>query len=196
MFILIDLEATCWSDDSLEGLIKTNQKENEIIEIGATLIDDDFEIISKLDQFIRPSVNPVLSEFCTRLTTITQKDVDNAPLFPEAWNNFQNNVELIINGRFEDLKFGSWGFYDNKQIKKDCLQHNIKFPFNNHFSVKHEFAKRRNIKPCGVSAALKILKLQFEGTQHRAIDDILNISKIFIQEWRSTGFQKQLSSSF
>ena len=188
MFILIDLEATCWSNESLEGRIKTNQNENEIIEIGATLVDDNLQIISRLDQFVRPSINPILSEFCTHLTSITQKDVDKAPLFPEAWQIFQKQVELIISGKFEDLIFGSWGYYDCRQIRKDCLQHKVKFPFANHFSIKHEFANRRNIKPCGVSAALKLLGMSFEGTQHRAIDDIINISKIFAKEWHSTGF--------
>lgn len=183
MFILIDFEATCWSKESLEGRIKTNNNENEIIEIGAALMRDDFHIISKFDEFVRPSFNPILSDFCKSLTSISQDDVDNALSFPDAWKKFEKKISLITDEKIEDLIFGSWGFYDHRQLKNDCGRHNIDFPFQYHFSIKHEFAKRRNVKPCGVIQALRMMNMSFEGTHHRAIDDIVNISRIFISEW-------------
>ena len=84
--------------------------------------------------------------------------------------------------------FCSWGHYDFRQLKHDCKRCDMNVPFKTHFSIKHEFAKRRSIKPCGTIQALKLLGLSFTGTHHRAIDDIINISYIFIEEWKSTGF--------
>jgi inhibitor of KinA sporulation pathway (predicted exonuclease) len=58
---------------------------------------------------------------------------------------------------------------------------------DNHHSIKHDFAKIKNIKACGMSKALNILGISLDGTHHRGIDDALNISKIFkavFDEWR------------
>ena len=63
-FIIVDLEATCWK--SREG------RKNEIIEIGAVCVDDNKEILGKFVQIVQPLLNPVLSDFCISLTTITQ----------------------------------------------------------------------------------------------------------------------------
>lgn len=98
MFILIDLEATCWDKNTDEGRRKTNRNENEIIEIGAVLISDKFTMVATIDQFVRPTLNPKLSDFCTKLTTITQEEVDAAPTFSEAWTRFKSQVTpLIVN---------------------------------------------------------------------------------------------------
>lgn len=180
MYILIDFEATCWDIETLA--------ENEIIEIGAALINEKFEIINTFDIFVRPLLNPTLSDFCKKLTSITQEDIDNAQMFPDAWRSFEAEIKKHTNIMIKDLLFCSWGYYDNNQLKHDCQLHNIKHPFNLHFSIKHLFAERHNIKPCGTIQALKIMGMKFEGTHHRAIDDIKNIAKIFIKEYKTTGF--------
>ena len=75
-YIVFDLEATCWEE--------RDNRRNETIEIGAVLINEKQEVISEFQQFVKPLMNPVLSDFCTNLTSIQQADVDDAPLFPEA----------------------------------------------------------------------------------------------------------------
>ena len=70
-YIIVDLEATCWENRS-DG-------KNEIIEIGAVKVNDDQEIVSEYQQFVKPLKNPILSEFCKELTSIQQTDVENAP---------------------------------------------------------------------------------------------------------------------
>jgi len=72
MYLIIDLEATCWERN--EG----HYGENEIIEMGAIVVDDDYEIIGEIQRFARPVRNPILSEFCKKLTSIKQSDVDSA----------------------------------------------------------------------------------------------------------------------
>jgi len=76
--IIFDLEATCWEQGS-------NIDRMEVIEIGAArLVTDDYEVRDTFSTFVRPTQEPILSEFCTNLTTINQSDVDSAPIFPEA----------------------------------------------------------------------------------------------------------------
>lgn len=193
MYILIDFEATCWQKDTPEGKRKTNRRENEIIEIGAVLVSDDFSIIKDFDIFVKPTLNPILSDFCKQLTSIEQDDVDKAEVFSDAWETFEDQIKLQlllsnINIKIKDLIFCSWGHYDYRQLNRDCLRNEMAVPFTKHYSIKHEFAKRHNIKPCGILKALSMLNMQFEGNHHRAIDDIKNIAKVFIKEWKLTGF--------
>ena len=69
-YIVLDLEATCWK--------QKGKFQNEIIEIGAVCISNDKEILGEYCSFVKPQTHPILSDFCTELTTIEQKDVDGA----------------------------------------------------------------------------------------------------------------------
>lgn len=63
----------------------------EIIEIGAVLVErDQLQIIDEFQTFIKPTKNPILTDFCKELTSITQKDIDSAPIFPIAIAEFKN----------------------------------------------------------------------------------------------------------
>ena len=80
----------------------------------------------------------------------------------------------------------SWGYYDKKQIleESDVKKYSgeiIKILENRHISLKHEFAKIRNEKTCGMKKALGRLNLTLDGVHHRGIDDAKNIAKIFKQ---------------
>ena len=68
-YIVLDLEATCKEND--------RSFPNETIEIGAVKLDSDFNIISTYNKFIKPKLNPVLTQFCKDLTSITQADIDS-----------------------------------------------------------------------------------------------------------------------
>jgi inhibitor of KinA sporulation pathway (predicted exonuclease) len=179
MYLVVDLEATCWEQG--EG----HRGENEIIEMGAVVVDGDYGILGEVQRFVRPVRNPILSEFCKRLTSIAQSDVDMALAFPDALREFQNEVERISGRRLSDLAFCSWGDYDRKQLMKDCLYHRITYPFGVHRNLKREFARRHNIKPVSITGALRVLGSRFEGNHHRGIDDARNIARIF--RYESTG---------
>ena len=176
MYLIIDLEATCWRYS------KGHHGENEIIEIGAVVLDDTREVLGEIQRFVRPVRNPTLSEFCKQLTSIRQSDVDTAQIFPDVLADFQKQVEDISGKRLADLVFCSWGDYDRKQLMKDCQYHRVPYPFGVHWNVKKEFAKRRRIRPVGIARALNILRMPLEGTHHRGIDDARNIAKIFRHE--------------
>ncbi len=168
--LIVDLEATCWEKD------KRNTTEMETIEIGALKVDlNNIENVEEFDKFIRPVRNPKLSEFCTKLTSIRQEDVDKAEIFPVVFPKF-----LEWAGDLESISFCSWGNYDKWQFQKDCTYHKIKYPFgDNHFDIKALFTKTQNGKRYGVGGALRLLGMKFKGTRHRGIDDTRNIWRIF-----------------
>lgn len=166
-YLVVDLEATC--DDT--G--KVPRDESEIIEIGAVLVDArSLATVDELATFVRPIVHPVLTAFCTELTTITQDMVASAPLFPEA------AARLAEIGR--GTLFCSWGNYDRNQLARDAERHGIAPPLGpDHWNLKQAFADRyTRRRGVGMHAALKRLGLELLGTHHRGIDDAHNIARI------------------
>lgn len=167
-YIVLDIEATCWENE---------QKDSETIEIGAVKYNDKLELVDTFDIFIKPEENPILSDFCKDLTSITQEQVDNGYTFNIASNMLW---DWMTDGGKELYWLCSWGFYDKKQLTKDCARHSLETAWlQNHISVKHQFADIYGIKPCGTREALRKLGMPFDGRPHRGIDDAKNIGKIF-----------------
>ena len=96
-FIVYDLEATCWRS--------RKPRKVEIIEIGAVKLNEKLEIVDDFCQFVRPKLHPEISPFCTKLTSIVQDDIEDAPLFDEAIEHFEDWVG------FDDTRsmLMSWG---------------------------------------------------------------------------------------
>ncbi len=165
-YLVVDLEATC--DDA--GAIPRG--ENETIEIGAVLVDGaSLRMIAEQTIFVRPIHHPVLTPFCTELTTITQAMVDPALLFPAAI------ARLVAFGT--GALFCSWGAYDRNQLAADCARHGIAMPFADHWNLKEGYATRAGSrKGLGTMAALRRLGIEPTGTHHRGIDDARNIARM------------------
>ena len=167
-YVVVDLEATCW-----EG---SKTPEMEIIEIGAVYLDGShLQEVKDFGQFVRPIENPTLTDFCTNLTTITQSRIDNAPAFSDA---FAAWMDWIGGSKF---KLVSWGEFDYDLIVAECRRHHVQLPSNfvNHINLKPLFASVHSTKSSiGFREALGKLKMRFEGTLHRGIDDARNIAKV------------------
>ncbi|MEM7656064.1 MAG: 3'-5' exonuclease [Bacteroidota bacterium] len=170
-YIIVDLEATCW-----EG---RGNPPNEIIEIGAVLVNEQLEIESEFQRFVKPIKHPILSDFCKELTTITQVEVDQAQGFPEVLQQFQDWFDLEKG----NYLLCSWGFYDKKQFQEDCLIYGLPTDWTlAHISLKHQYWKIKGLRrKVGLKKALELEQLELTGTHHRGIDDARNITKIFLR---------------
>ena len=168
-FIIVDIEATCDRDNP--NWLRENM---EPIEIGAVAVNDSGIIIGEFNTFIRPEMFPKLSNFCKGLTTITQEQVDNAEIFKESYQKFENWALS-----FESPRFCSWGGYDSRELIRQCNKNNMKFKFKEVLNLKELFAKSQSLKKeIGVGNALIKANLIFEGTPHRGIDDAKNIARL------------------
>jgi inhibitor of KinA sporulation pathway (predicted exonuclease) len=168
--VVMDLEATC--DD--RGAVP--KQEMEIIEIGAVLVEPrEFAFLSEYQSFVRPQRHPTLTAFCRELTTISQAEVDAAPLFPQVIAAFK--TWMYGHGA---TVFCSWGDYDRKQMQLDCAVHGIPYPMpGRHLNVKALFSETRGIKKrLGMAEALQQAGLELTGTHHRGIDDARNIARL------------------
>lgn len=168
--LIIDLEATCNDDDSFPIEIM------EVIEIGAVIATIAGEVVAQFQSFVKPHANPTLTSFCKQLTGIEQLEVDNAPSFTIAI------AELLkfVAPHKPLLFWGSWGRYDEKQIRLECQRNNIENPLAwlEHRNLKGDFAKVRKIRQVGTSRALALAGLDRAGKHHRALDDAINIAKL------------------
>ncbi|HMR88987.1 MAG TPA: 3'-5' exonuclease [Saprospiraceae bacterium] len=175
-YIIFDLEASCWLGRPPHGI-------NEVIEIGAVKVNDYNEVESIFSKFIKPTVNPILSDFCTRLTSITQTDVDRSKTFPFIIQEFMDWI-----GIDEDFVLISWGKYDKQQLIQDCELHKMETEWlEHHFNLKPAYRALKDLKDePGLKKAVKLEGFEFTGIHHRAISDAENTAKIFIKyfkEW-------------
>lgn len=178
-YIVFDLEATCWSENS--PLL-----EQEIIEIGAYHIDMYGHVQGQFHTMVKPVIHPYLSPFCVQLTGIDQSEVDNAPTFDVAfarWERWMDECDM------DQALYCSWGMGDVELIENDCDYHGLIWDWRDeHFDVKRAYNEKKSHlgKPYGLKKALKKEGIELEGRHHRALDDAFNLSKLFckyIDEW-------------
>lgn len=177
---VVDVEATCWPNHKMPGPNGQGWVEprTEIIEIGAAMVSiTDLTVKGEFDEFVRPKLNPELSDFCRTLTSIRQQDIDAARGFPEVLTKFGAWISSF--GPKEEVLFASWGRYDKNQFHRDCELHGVPSPFDQeHLNLKEFVAAKTGRSPKGVGAVLARLGIKFEGTPHRGIDDVRNIIRI------------------
>ena len=80
--VLIDTEYT--ADENSQRTSWRGQH-REIIQVGLLALDEKLTVLDSLRAYVRPKLNPVLSEYIKKLTGIRQTDVNGAPELPEAW---------------------------------------------------------------------------------------------------------------
>lgn len=171
--LVVDLEA------NFDNHGEIPEVEMETIEIGAVTVGiGDWRPVSEFQTFVRPVRHPVLSDECMALTHICQADVDSAPDFPRALNEFG-----IWLGQYSCSLWCSWGRFDSKQITRECAYHGVNSPL----PASYEDLKRRahkkhkalfGKKSPSLLTALAAFGLEPEGKAHRALDDARNVARL------------------
>lgn len=170
---IIDIECTAWEPPEYQP----RDQISEIIEIGLAVVDiKTLEMSENISILVRPQ-NSKLSKFCTKLTTLTQEQVDNGITFEAACKVLRKDFNS------DNRTFVSWGDYDRKMFERNSKDYGVKYPFGpRHHNLKNSFAMLYGLdRELGMDEALKIINLELEGTHHRGNWDALNISKIFIE---------------
>ena len=190
MFIVIDVESTCG--------IGVDRDKSEIIEIGYVLVSVPGQKLHVNYTFVRPVLNPILTDFCKDLTHISQNDVDNAVKYPDAITKMSNDVYSVSGSSMSNCVMCSWGDYDREMFIQCGKQHGLsdEFPFFGHVNLKREWALANGlkVKGMGLKKALEYSGMSFEGSPHRGVDDALNIANLMGRQWpgKFTGMMKLL----
>ena len=150
----------------------------ETIEIGLVVIDlESLEIVDEFQRFVRPQINPILTDFCKKLTSIQQADVDGARTYQEVGEELR-----MFAGRYPNAAWVSWGDYDARQLERDagfagCRSMLAGLP---HFNAKKWHAGLYDDRK-GLKQTVESMALVWQGTYHRGIDDARNVASIVKQ---------------
>ena len=179
VYIVLDLEATCWLGRPPKGV-------NEIIEIGAVKINSYGEVLGQFSSLVKPTVNPHISGFCSRLTGIKQKQLDLAETFEKVIDQFRN----WITEQGRDYVLGSWGSNDKGFLWSDCRLHNIDTDWLEPFiDLRTQYLQiTKSLKKSNLKYIVEKEGFEFEGNEHSAYTDAYNTAKVFIKyidEWVS-----------
>lgn len=168
-YLVVDLEATCCDRKTIP------QTQREIIEIGAVMVNADFQVESEFQSFVKPVTNPQLTPFCTQLTNITQDCVDQAPYYPRAIAQFSQWMAA-----YPQRVFCAWGDFDRRQLRQECRRHGLENPIPlTCLNLRTMFGRSQNLPGLfNLQQSLTMANLTFTGTPHRGIDDARNIAKL------------------
>lgn len=176
-FVVIDFEATC--DEH------SHHYPHEIIEFPAVLVNaSDGSVVDEFHSFVRPTVNPYLTDFCKTLTSITQEQVNSAEIFPEVLRRMESWLRahrLGKENRFAIVTDGPWDM--SRFLYMQCTTCDIPYPqwARRWVNIRKAFCNAYHVPKCSVSTMLNILGLAFEGHPHSGIDDARNIARILAQ---------------
>lgn len=162
---VVDIESTCW-DKTPEGMT------SEIIEIGICRVSVKAKQILEQESIIIKPEKSTVSEYCTKLTGITQEQVDKGITYYEAC------AKVTVKYSAMRRMWVSWGEYDRQMF----LKRPAVYPFSDsHINLKNWFALvHGRSKGMGLYGALNYLKMKPEGRHHSGVDDAVNTAKILI----------------
>ncbi|XP_063221385.1 ERI1 exoribonuclease 2-like isoform X2 [Bacillus rossius redtenbacheri] len=190
--IVVDFESTCWEGN------RSGWRRPEIIEFPAVLLNlSSGDVEDEFQQYVSPSENQKLSEFCKTLTGITQQQVDDGVplatclvLFNRWILQLSEQKKLVIHKQVNDVNgeksctFVTWSDWDfSSCLHNECRRKQISKPeiFNKWIDLRaiyREFYKR---SPKGLRGALHEVGLAFEGREHSGLHDARNTAHL---AWR------------
>ena len=177
--ICLDLELTCW-ENSLQDDWSDPKFPAETLQVGIAGFDlIQGEFLTKFSAFVRPVLNPRMSDYCLNLLQISQNIIDNAPALPEVIDQISN----FMNDYSEDSTLVCAYGSDCKEFADDAARHYRESPFKQFtcLDLQQEAAKvmgktknlpeREHIK--------QHLQLPPSANRHDALDDALDVKVLF-----------------
>ncbi|NWI33971.1 ERI2 exoribonuclease, partial [Sula dactylatra] len=170
------------------------------VEFPAVLLNTSTgETESEFHTYVQPQEHPILSEFCTELTGITQDQVDEGvPLniclsqFLKWIQKIQMEKRIIFSSDIpshstseaKPCTFVTWTDWDlGVCLQYECKRKQLRKPdiFNSWIDLKATYRAFYNRKPKGLNGALQDLGIAFAGREHSGLDDSRNTARL---AWR------------
>lgn len=162
---------------------------NEIIEIGATRLDDRLQVVDGFHELLRPVVTSKLSDIVTDLTNITAEELKDGASFPLAVLRLKQWIGP------EPTVLLTWSTTDLLVLIENCryfLQTEC-IPFMEHYADAQGYCQQRlgtgTAQQLGLSRACELLGLSEEGMDmHRAQDDSVMTAQVFARVFEPESF--------
>jgi inhibitor of KinA sporulation pathway (predicted exonuclease) len=164
--LYLDLEWTCWNVPPPPGM------KPEVIEIGVVAMDmRTLSVTQEAAHFIRPR-RWEISDKCTKLTGITADDIRSAKPLDE--------VLAAVTKKFQPANKAccAWGD-DVSVLARTCKSLGLASPFRHPVDLSGTFQGIFVTKEqASLSAAIKMLGLDFDGVPHGALPDARNTARL------------------
>ena len=152
---------------------------NEIIQIGAVLVNEELKIVDSFSSFVKPQFG-VIDGFIEKLTGIKKADTENAPIFCDALDEF---IGWIPEGAVPV----AWSNNDEKQIRRECEEKGIENPRLSELlevwtDCQVMFGDKMDCGKCyKLTDALSIAGIVYDEGIHNALVDAKNTAELFIK---------------
>ena len=151
----------------------------EIIQIGAVLLDQKFNVIAKLNQYVHPQYG-VIDYYISNLTGIKKEQLKHAPCLEEALVNMLN---WLGNREYKIYAWSDSDYYQlSREIKsKNISDSNIESFLNeeNWIDYQKVFGERFDFaNAVSLSDALMYCNIDIDGRLHDGLDDAINTASL------------------
>lgn len=168
---VVDLEATCWDSSESRG----NQV-SEIIEIGLVMLNTETgEVCQPVSMKVRPTQSTI-SQFCTDLTGLTQRDVAKAPTLNQACQILRKEYN---SHRYVWSSYGEWDRYMMEEsVKRTGAQSAFSGIHTNIQAVFGWTLPTANKDDLSLQKAVQVAGLAWVGRAHSGVDDAHNAANL------------------
>lgn len=157
----------------------------EIIEVGAVLLKPPYkEKELPYQTFVKPRYFPRITQECTDITLIKQKDVDGGVDLAVV-------IDSLLQRYDNQTYFASWGTADRDTLMLNCQRYGLDYPFiyENYIDLSEEYMKFYNLPTRkSVKKALDQNNIIPQGILHAALDDAVN-EALIVQKMLSEGWK-------
>lgn len=152
---------------------------NEIIQVGAVLLDEEYEVIGKINQYVHPEYG-VIDHFISNLTGIQNSQVKHAPCLKDVLIHMVNWLGE------REYKVYAWSDSDYSQLQHEIVSKEIVdekienfmkaerwIDYQEEFGMRFEFSRAISLEE-----ALMYCDIDVDGRLHDGLDDAANTAKL------------------
>ena len=150
---------------------------NEIIEIGAVKLDDEYNEIAEFKTYVKPAYGSMATRII-KLTGITDDMLADAPAYAEAINSF---IEWCSDA---DIIY-AWSENDLRQLRKEARLKSYAHPELESLISRWKDFQKEYARMIGTSRRISLsdavfyLGENFQGAEHDALWDARNTAEVF-----------------
>lgn len=174
MYAVVDLEMCRVNSENMPGGCHLRQ---EIIQFGAVILDEKFNVREKYMSFVSPAFGAV-DNFIEKLTGIRQSDLTGAPDLETVLRDFTSRLP-------EETAFVAWSDSDEIQLRNETFIKGIEnealekllsdcIDCQAVFGEKMESSRNYNL-----TEALSIAGIEYQNGAHDALVDAYNTALLF-----------------
>jgi len=177
--ICLDLEFTCW-ENSIQDDWPDPQFPAEILQVGMAVFDlIQGQCLNNFSAYVRPVLNPRMSDYCVDLLQISQDIIDDSPALPQVIDKISSFLSNYGDDSTLVCAFGS----DCKKFAGDAARHDRESPFRPFTSLN---LQQEAAQVMGMTEKLPErdqIKQHFQlppsANRHDALDDALDVKVLF-----------------